>query len=156
MGHSSGHPARKAPSGGGTPRLPITSPPALVGAMRESAGGWWRQRSVADVLALFTSLDDTYYQAHFEHACAGLDDLTYDDVRPAYVLGHLAGIDPDYLGHSWDQVALDLEQSWKLGARTEWSGVSGFARVAFRRASSNEHVAWRLRLADSDEAWNAA
>lgn len=155
MGHRIGQQGRHA-SSGEAPRMPLTSPPALVGAMRESAGGWWRQRSVADVLALFTTLDDTYYQAHFEHACAGVNDVVYDDVRPAYVLGHLAGIDPDYLGHSWDEVAADLEHSWKLGAGTDWPVVSGFARAAFRRASSNEHVAWRSRLADSDEAWNAA
>lgn len=136
--------------------MPITSPPALVGAMREYAGGWWCQRSVADVLALFSVRDDTYYQAHFEHAFAGSDDVTYDDVRPAYVLGHLAGMDPDYLGLTWDEVAPDLEHSWTLGAQSDWLAVRGFARAAFRRASSVEQVAWRSRLAESDQAWNAA
>ncbi|HUF65331.1 MAG TPA: hypothetical protein VMM17_05085 [Gemmatimonadaceae bacterium] len=157
MGHSGGHrAARGSPRGGGAPRLPLTSPPALVGAMRESAGGWWCQRSVSDVLALFTVLDDTYYQAHFEHVCADSADVAYDDVRPAYVLGHLAGMDPDYFGRGWDEVAPGLERSWLRGAQTDWKSVSGFARAAFRRASSLEQVAWRSRLAYSDEAWNAA
>jgi hypothetical protein len=124
--------------------------------MQESAGGWWCHRSVADVLALFSTLDDTYYQAHFDHACADSSDITYDDVRPAYVLGHLAGMDPDYLSRSWEEVAPDLAHSWTLGAQSDWQSVSGFARAAFRRASSLEHVAWRSRLADSDQAWNAA
>jgi hypothetical protein len=108
------------------------------------------------MLALFSPLDDTYYQAHFAHFCAGSEDVTYDDVRPAYVIGHLAGIDPDYIGHRWEEIAAYLEQSWKLGADGDWQSVSGFARAAFRRASSLEHAAWRSRIADSDHAWNAA
>lgn len=157
MGPSKGQPASRASSGaGGAPRLPITSPPALVGAMRESAGGWWRERSVSAVLALFSVQDDTYYQAHFDHACAGSRDIEYDDVRPAYVLGHLAGMDPDYLGLAWDEVAPELERSWALGAHGDWRSVCGFARTAFRRASSLEQVAWRSRLADPGDAWNAA
>lgn len=157
MGYSSGHPApRTSPGSGGAPRLPLSSPPALVRAMREFAGGWWRHRSVSDVLALFSVLDDTYYQAHFEHVCADRGDLSYDDVRPAYVLGHLAGMDPDYLGRGWDEVAPDLEHSWASAAQTDWPSVSGFALAAFTRASSLEQVAWRSRLAYSDEAWNAA
>lgn len=108
------------------------------------------------MLALFSVQDDTYYQAHFDHAGGGTGDVVYDDVRPAYVLGHLAGMDPDYLGMTWNEIAPDLAHSWTVGAQSDWGSVSGFARAAFRRASSIEHLAWRSRLADSSDAWNAA
>lgn len=156
MGHGSGHPEQRASSHGeAVPRIPLTSPPALVRAMRESEGGWWCQRSVADVLALFSVLDDTYYQAHFDHACSDTD-IEYDDVRPAYVLGHLAGMDPDYIGLTFDEVAPGLERSWARSTQGDWQAVCGFARAAFRRASSLEQVASRSRFAESDQAWNAA
>ena len=105
----------------------------IVGAM----GGWWTGRAVAEAATAVTTEDDTYYRSHYESSPTKLADRGYDDVRPAYYLGHLASRNPDYKSRSFSDVEADLKTGWsrdnKYGA---WDSVRSYANEGFTRGRS--------------------
>jgi hypothetical protein len=106
----------------------------VVGAVAGAVGGWWAGKGVADA---FTSKDDAAYRAHYEGSRDRLADRSYEQVAPAYVAGHLAGRNPDYVGRSFEQVEADLQCGWHgdVAKRCgDWPAVRGYARHAFDRA----------------------
>jgi hypothetical protein len=107
---------------------------AVLGALAGVLGGWWAGREVAHAL---TEDDDRYYRTQYEQAPDRLADRGYEQVRPAYVAGHLAGRNPDYGQRSFDEVEADLRRAWDervAEQRGQWTTVRGYARTAFERA----------------------
>lgn len=115
----------------------------IVGAM----GGWWTGRAVAEAATAVTTEDDTYYRQHYD--ASPIADRRYDDVRPAYYLGHLASRNPDYKNRSFDDIESDLRTGWsrdnKYGA---WDSVRGYAREGYTRGTSTLRNAGN-RVADA-------
>jgi hypothetical protein len=105
----------------------------IVGAM----GGWWAGRSLAEAATAITAGDDVYYRRHFESSPTRFGSRTYEDIKPAYYLGHLASRNPDYRNRSFDDIETDLRRGWtsdtKYGA---WDEVRGFASEGFTRGRS--------------------
>lgn len=95
----------------------------------------------------YTALDDTYYRAHFAHHAGG-DEAAFAKTRPAYILGHRAGLAVD-TATAWAMIERDLARAWTESGRNDWPTVSCLVRDAFVRASSLEHRTWRTRLADT-------
>jgi hypothetical protein len=106
----------------------------LLGGLAGAVGGWWAGRGISDAI---TKDDDDAFRRHFESQAARLADRSYDDVRPAYVAGHLAGRNPDYAGLPFEDVESDLRCGWSTDIVRhcgEWPTVRRYARVAFDRA----------------------
>ena len=107
---------------------------AILGGLAGAVGGWWAGKGLAD---LVTQKDDTHFRNDYEAYSTRFADLRYEDVRPAYIVGHLAGRNPDYAGKSFEEVEPDLQRSWTADAvtrHTEWPAVRTYARRAFERA----------------------
>jgi hypothetical protein len=106
---------------------------AVVGALAGAVGGWWAGKGVADA---FTDKDYAAYREHYATSPDHMADRTYDQVTPAYALGHLAGRNPDYAGRTFEQIEPDLQRGWnddfarKYG---QWPAVRNYARAAFER-----------------------
>lgn len=112
----------------------------LIGGIAGAIGGWWAGRSVAEAAGHLTGDDDDYYRVHYEASPARYADRAYDDVRPAYHLGHIAGSNPEYAGREFDDIERDLQKGWSEEARTrhgEWDAVRGFAREGYQRRASD-------------------
>src|SRR6476661_5634742 len=62
----------------------------IIGGLAGAVGGWWAGKQVSEATHKFTQDDDMYYREHFVNRSDRLADRGYDDVRPAYQLGHLA------------------------------------------------------------------
>ena len=110
----------------------------LVGGLAGVIGGWWAGRSIAEAAKDYGDEDDRYYRSHYESG-SRLGDRNYDDVRPAYQLGHLASRNPDYSGRDFDTVESDLRRGWSedIGARHgNWDVVRGYAREGYTRGGS--------------------
>ncbi|HUF26531.1 MAG TPA: hypothetical protein VMM18_06055, partial [Gemmatimonadaceae bacterium] len=104
---------------------------AAIGAIAGAVGGWWAGRGVA--LAI-SDQDDAAYRAHYESDSAQLADRRYEDLRPAYLAGHLAGRNPDYAGRSFDEVEGDLRRGWTADVARQcgdWTVVRRYARAGF-------------------------
>lgn len=109
---------------------------AVIGGLAGAIGGWWSGRAIAEAAMHYTEADDAAYRSHYETSAARLADRSYDDVRPAYQLGHLAGRNPDYAGRSFDEVETDLRSGWTTDVSSrygEWDSVRGYARDAYER-----------------------
>ena len=112
----------------------------IIGGIAGAVGGWWAGRAVSEATHKFTSEDDTYYRKHFVNQADRLADRSYDDVRPAYQLGHVASMNPDYNGRSFDEIEPDLKRGWGNDLRArhgDWSTVSRYAREAYSRNMSS-------------------
>src|SRR5687767_10932760 len=110
----------------------------LIGGLAGVIGGWWAGRSIAEAAKDYGDEDDRYYRTHYEGASRA-SDRTYDDVRPAYQLGHIASRNPDYRGRDFETVETDLRRGWSddIGARHgNWDAVRGYAREGYTRGSS--------------------
>jgi hypothetical protein len=109
---------------------------AILGALAGAVGGWWAGREVANAL---TEDDDSFYRSEYEHAPDRLADRSYEQVRPAYVAGHLAGRNPEYTGRSFEEIEGDLRGGWRDGVGVQgggatWPAMRGYAQSAFERA----------------------
>jgi len=106
----------------------------LVGGIAGAVGGWWAGREIADAVS---KNDDDAFRRHFNQVPDRLADRSYDDVRPAYIAGHLAGRNPEYAGRSFEEVESDLRCGWGTEIVShcgEWPGVRRYAQAAFDRA----------------------
>jgi hypothetical protein len=111
----------------------------IIGGIAGAVGGWWAGRAVADAAHKFTTDDDTYYREQFETRTDRLADRSYDDVRPAYQLGHIASMNPDYNGRTFDDVEPELRHGWGNDLRArhgDWSAVRPYAEQAYSRNAS--------------------
>ena len=111
----------------------------IIGGIAGAVGGWWAGRAVADAAHKFTTEDDSYYRERFEQRPGRLADRSYDDVRPAYQLGHIASMNPDYNGRTFDEVEPDLQRGWGNDLRArhgDWSAVRPYAEEAYSRNAS--------------------
>lgn len=127
----------------------------VIGGIAGAVGGWWAGRAVADAAHKFTHDEDTYYRESFEKRTDRLADRSYDDVRPAYQLGHIASMNPDYNGRTFDDVETDLQKGWGNNLRArhgDWSAVRPYAEEAFSRNLSSVTTRERMnRLENSAE-----
>ena len=109
----------------------------IIGGIAGAMGGWWTGRAVAEAATAVTTDDDNYYRTHYESSPTRLADRKYDDVRPAYYLGHLASRNPDYRSKSWDDIEPDLRNGWSRDSRYgSWDAVRGYASEGFNRGRS--------------------
>jgi hypothetical protein len=112
----------------------------LIGGIAGAVGGWWTGRAVTEAAGAMTNADDTYYRSHYESSPNRLADRGYEDVRPAYHLGHIAANNPDYSDRGWNEVERDLQRGWNADATRQygdWSTVRGYASEGFNRGRSN-------------------
>lgn len=108
----------------------------IIGGIAGAVGGWWAGHAVAEATHKFTSSDDERYREHFVSNPERLADRAYDDVRPAYQLGHVASMNPDYADRNFDEVEPDLQRGWGNDLRArhgDWSTVRPYAKVAYDR-----------------------
>ena len=106
----------------------------VLGGIAGAVGGWWAGKGIA---AALTEDDERAFRTHYEGSPSRLADRSYDQVRPAYVAGHLAGRNPDYATRGFEEIESDLQCGWsdELADQCgQWPAVRGFARSAFDRA----------------------
>ncbi len=112
----------------------------IIGGIAGAVGGWWAGHAVSEATHKFTESDDDYYRERFVNKPDRLADRGYDDVRPAYQLGQIASMNPDYNGRSFEEVEPDLQHGWGNDLRArhgDWSTVRPYARDAYGRNLSS-------------------
>ena len=108
----------------------------IIGGIAGAVSGWWAGRAIAEAASHVTTSDEEYYRTHYERSGARLADRSYEEVRPAYQLGHLAGRNPDYANRAFEEVEPELQRGWSndVSARHgAWGQVRDYARHAFDR-----------------------
>lgn len=108
----------------------------VIGGIAGAVGGWWSGRAAADAASSIDRSDDDHFQRHFNTSSGTTGGRSYDAVRPAYQVGHVASLNPDYEGRSFEDVEPHLRAGWTGDVATqsgEWSDVRSYARDAFER-----------------------
>ena len=109
----------------------------VIGGIAGAIGGWWSGRAISEALGKLTEEDEMHYREHYERTAVGEGSTRgFDTVRPAYQLGHIAGLNPEYQGRSFDEVEEDLQRGWNDDVRNrygEWDAVRGYVEEAYNR-----------------------
>jgi hypothetical protein len=108
----------------------------LVYGIGQSLGGWWAEREVTATVRQVTFEDDVVYRAHYDFSPTRLADRSYEVVRPAYLIGHIAGANPMYEGRDFESIEGDLRDGWSEEIRAkhgDWDAVRQYAKEAFGR-----------------------
>lgn len=123
----------------------------VIGGILGAMGGWWTGRAVAEAATAVTTDDDNYYRKHYESSPTRLADRRYDDVRPAYYLGHVASRNPDYENRSFDEIESDLREGWSRDPKYgSWDTVRSYASEGYTRGRSTIGNAG-ARMTDADD-----
>src|SRR6185437_6342202 len=77
---------------------------ALLGGIAGALGGWWAGRAVSEAAETLGQNDEAYYRSHFESLADRPADRSFDDVRAAYMLGHIASQNPNFAAREFDEV----------------------------------------------------
>ncbi len=114
----------------------------VIGGIAGAVGGWWTGRAIAEAADDFNEDEDRYYRSDYDKGERKTTDRPYDEVRPAYQLGHIAAHNPDYKGRQFADVEADLQKGWNDDLRREygdWATVRPYAEVAYvRRVSARK------------------
>ena len=110
----------------------------IIGGIAGAIGGWWSGRAISEAATRFTHSDDDFYRSHYETSSSRLADRKYEDVRPAYQLGHLAGHNPDYANREWDAVEPDLQRGWTDDGTRKYDDLRPYVRHGYERTSRSD------------------
>lgn len=122
----------------------------IIGGIAGAMGGWWTGRAIAEAATSISHADDAHYRRHYETSPSRLADRSYEDVRPAYQLGHIASHNPNFVARSFDEVEPELRRGWTEDARArhgEWETVRGYVSEGYVRGAAGRAEASR-RSAD--------
>ncbi len=135
----------------GSPAGPIGT---IIGGIAGAVGGWWAGRTVSEAVGKFNNHDDNNYRQAYESRSDRLADRSYEDVRPAYQLGHLASENPDYGGRNFEAIESDLQRGWSNDLRArhgDWAAVRPYAEEAYTSRMSVSAREATSRLQNSRE-----
>ena len=109
----------------------------VIGGIAGAIGGWWGGRAISEAVGKLTEEDEMHYREHYSRTAVREGSTRgFDTVRPAYQLGHIAGLNPEYQGRSFDEIEEDLQRGWSDDVRTrygEWDAVRGYVEEAYNR-----------------------
>jgi len=125
----------------------------LLGGIAGAIGGWWTGRAIAEAAEKLTVEDDKEFRAHYESSSSRLADRSYDDVRGAYFLGHIASHNPNFADRPFAEVEPELARGWGncTDRPCEWEKVRSFAGEGYRRGVQRRQLADRRTIERADE-----
>lgn len=104
----------------------------FIGALAGTVGGWWSGKAVGDDAGEFDARDE-HYRTRFRET-SGDASQPYENVRPAYQVGHLAARNPDYTGRSFDEIEPELKRGWSSDLARDhgdWDTARKYASDAY-------------------------
>lgn len=127
----------------------------VIGGIAGAIGGWWAGRAVAEASETYANGEDAYYREKYASSPHQLADRSYEAVRPAYQLGHLARLNPDYAGRDFESIEPELIVGWSgpvSSRHGDWPHVREYAREAYTQNFSVASREAALRGRSSSES----
>jgi hypothetical protein len=109
----------------------------MLGNAMNALGDWWTSPDAQRAAGSFDQTRDRSCRDHFEASASASTGREYDQVRPLYQFGHVAGQNPDYRGRSFDEVEPDLQRAWKSesSSQSDWPEVRGYVDFGYSQSS---------------------
>jgi len=121
----------------------------IIGGLAGAATGWWSGRAISEAASSFDN-DEDFYRTHHSSrvgtgSAAADANRSFDTARPAYQLGHLAGLNPDYSNRKFEEVEPDLRRGYEsyAGSNTNaarYDDVRGHIADAYNRGQERRIV----------------
>ena len=104
----------------------------VLGAVAGVLGGWWLGRTIAASTTRLNEIDRDYFARRHDEMTPVDSDYTYEEAEPAYMLGKVAALNPDYRGRSFADLEPDLRRGWAAANTSYGWDIAGPAvRTAF-------------------------
>lgn len=106
----------------------------VIDGLAGTVGGWWSRRAASEAASNFADEADSFYRDRYENSPRRLADRSYEAIRPAYQLGHLARKNPDYEGRDFESIEPELRAGWAEPVSSrhgDWAQVREYARDAY-------------------------
>ena len=120
----------------------------LIGGIAGAIGGWWTGRAIAEAAEKLTHEDDEEFRKHYEASPERRRGGRYEDMRAAYVLGHIASHNPNFVDRQFEEIESQLASGWDDCAQRpcDWKEVRAFVGEGYRRGV--ERRSWADRRAN--------
>jgi hypothetical protein len=109
---------------------------SMLGTAMNQLGDWWTTADAQRAASSFDEGRDRSCRQHFEaEATVNTESQrAYDDVRPLYQFGHVAGQNPEFRGRDFNEVEPDLQRAWGEESRQQhgdWPEVRGYVGFGY-------------------------
>jgi hypothetical protein len=108
----------------------------IAGVALAAAGGYWASRKLASATSELSDVEEqdcrTYYESHPVRSSG----VPYNQARTVYVLGYVAGRNPDYAGRAYDEVEPHLRGGYTGRRAGSYDTLRDFGRRGYERGSS--------------------
>lgn len=110
----------------------------IIGGIAGAAGGWWAGEKAGRAIEDMGD-HEPEYRKHYDASSKTTNrgDLSFDDARLGYTVGHMAGRNPDYKGRKFEDVETDLRSGWK-GTSHEYDTMRPYVRHGYERTSRSD------------------
>jgi hypothetical protein len=107
----------------------------LIGGIAGAIGGWWTGRAIAEAAEKLGEEDETHFRSHYESSPTRPADRSYEDMRQAYYLGHIASQNPNFTEREFGDVEPELARGWQDCANPPctWAAARAYVSEGFRR-----------------------
>ena len=125
----------------------------LIGGIAGAIGGWWSGRAIAEAAEKLRPEDDEAFRQHYESSDARIADRSYDDVRGAYYLGHIASNNPNFTDRQFEEVEPELARGWEQCTERpcEWTHARAFVGEGYRRGVQRRQTPGRRTMERAEE-----
>lgn len=106
----------------------------IIGGIAGAVGGWWAGEKAGRAAEDMGEHEEDYRRHHSELGT----DITYDNARIGYGVGHMAGRHPDYRNRSFDEVEPEIRRGWR--GEHDYETMRPFVRQGYERTSTRD---WR-------------
>lgn len=107
----------------------------VVGAIAGKVGGWWS--SASEAIDELPAEEEQACRVYFESYTVRPAEMTYDDARTAFAIGHLAARNPSYSGRPFDELEPDLRHGLGQEQTGGYDSLRDFARYGYERGSGS-------------------
>jgi hypothetical protein len=107
----------------------------LIGGIAGAIGGWWTGRAISEAAEKLSADDDEHFRSHYESSSERMADRSYDDMRGAYYLGHIASTNPNFADREFDEVEPELARGWQDCGNPPctWAAARAYVNEGYRR-----------------------
>jgi hypothetical protein len=112
----------------------------IAGVALAAAGGYWASRKLASAAAELSEEEERDCRTYYETHAVRTSGVPYGQARTVYVLGYVAGRNPDYAGRGYEEVEPHLRGGYTGRRAGSYDALRDFGRRGYERGTSRGSV----------------
>jgi hypothetical protein len=112
----------------------------IAGVALAAAGGYWASRKLASAASELSEEEERDCRTYYDTHAARSTGVPYSQARTVYVLGYVAGRNPEYAGRTYDDVEPHLRAGYTGRRAGNYDALRDFGRRGYERGSARGSV----------------